>query len=37
MFKKFLKRDHNEFHAKVKKIRSDNETKFNDTQVEEYL
>jgi hypothetical protein len=37
VLKKFLKRVKNEFEAKVKKIRSDSETKFKNTQVEEYL
>jgi hypothetical protein len=37
VLKKFLKRDQNEFYAKVKKIRSGNRTKFKNTQVEEYL
>jgi hypothetical protein len=33
----FLKRDQNEFNAKVKKIRSDNGFEFKSTQVEDYL
>jgi transposase InsO family protein len=37
VLKKFLNRAQNEFDAKVKKIRSDNGTEFNNTQVEEYL
>jgi hypothetical protein len=37
VLKKFLKRAQNEFDAKVKKIRNDNETNFKNTQVEEYL
>jgi transposase InsO family protein len=37
MLKKFLKRAQNEFDAKVKKIRSDNGSKFKNTQVEDYL
>jgi hypothetical protein len=37
VLKKFLKRAQNEFDAKVKKIRSDNNTEFNNTQVEEFL
>jgi nitrogenase subunit NifH len=37
MLKKFLKRAQNEFIAKVKKIRSDNDTEFKNTQVEEFL
>jgi transposase InsO family protein len=37
VLKKFLKRAQNEFDAKIKKIRSDNDTKFKNTQVEDYL
>jgi transposase InsO family protein len=37
VLKKFLKRAQNEFDAKVKKIRSDNDTEFKNTQVEDYL
>jgi hypothetical protein len=37
VLKKFLKRAQNEFDAKVKKIRSDNDSKFKNTQVEDYL
>jgi transposase InsO family protein len=37
VLKKFLKRAQNKFDAKVKKIRSDNGSKFKDTQVEDYL
>jgi transposase InsO family protein len=37
VLKKFLKRAQNEFDSKVKKIRSDNEIEFKNTQVEEYL
>jgi transposase InsO family protein len=37
VLKKFLKRAQNEFDAKVKRIRSDNDTKFKNTQVENYL
>jgi transposase InsO family protein len=37
VLKKFLKRVHNEFDVKVKRIRSDNSTKFKNTQVEDYL
>jgi hypothetical protein len=37
MLKKFLKRAQNEFDAKVKRIRSDNDTEFKNTQVEDYL
>jgi transposase InsO family protein len=35
--KRFLRRAQNEFELKVKKIRSDNGSKFNNLQVEEYL
>jgi hypothetical protein len=34
---KLLKRVQNEFDVKVKKIRSDNSTKFKNTQVEDFL
>jgi transposase InsO family protein len=37
VLKKFLKRAQNEFDAKVKRIRSDNGTKFKNTQVEYFL
>jgi transposase InsO family protein len=37
VLKKFLKRAKNKFDAKVKKIRSDNGSKFKNTQVEDYL
>jgi transposase InsO family protein len=37
VLKKFLKRAQNEFDAKVEKIRSDNGTKFKNTQVEDFL
>jgi transposase InsO family protein len=37
LLKKFLRRTQNEFDAKVKKIRSDNGTKFKSTQVEDFL
>jgi hypothetical protein len=37
VLKTFLKRAQNEFDANVKKIRSDNGTEFNNTQVKEYL
>jgi transposase InsO family protein len=37
VLKKFLKRAQNEFDDKVKKIRSDNGSKFKNTQVEDYL
>jgi hypothetical protein len=37
VLKKFLKRAQHEFDAKVKRIRSDNGTKFKNTQVEDYL
>jgi hypothetical protein len=33
----FLRRAQNEFELKVKKIRSDNPSEFNNLQVEEYL
>jgi hypothetical protein len=35
--KKFIRRDQNEFELKVKNIRSDNGSKFRNTQVEEFL
>jgi hypothetical protein len=34
---KLFKRAQNEFDAKVKKIRSDNDTEFKNTQVEDFL
>jgi hypothetical protein len=37
VLKKFMKRAQNEFNAKVKKIRSDNDTEFKNTQVKDYL
>jgi hypothetical protein len=37
VLKKFLRRAQNEFDAKVKRIRSDNDTEFKNTQVEDYL
>jgi transposase InsO family protein len=37
VLKKFLIRAQNEFDAKVKKIRSDNDTEFKNTQVEDFL
>jgi transposase InsO family protein len=37
VLKKFLKRAHNEFDTKVKKIKSDNDTEFKNTQVEDFL
>jgi transposase InsO family protein len=37
VLKKFLRRAQNEFDAKVKKIRSDNDTKFKNTQVKDFL
>jgi transposase InsO family protein len=37
VLKKFLKRAQNKFDAKVKRIRSDNDTEFKNTQVEDYL
>jgi hypothetical protein len=37
VLKKFLRRAQNEFDVKVKKIRSDNDTEFKNTQVDEFL
>jgi transposase InsO family protein len=37
VLKKFLSLAQNEFDAKVKKIRSDNDTEFKNTQVEDFL
>jgi transposase InsO family protein len=37
VLKKFLRRAQNEFDAKVKKIRSDNDTEFKNNQVEDFL
>jgi transposase InsO family protein len=37
VLKKFLRRTQNKFDVKVKKIRSDNGTKFKNTQVEDFL
>jgi hypothetical protein len=37
VLKKFFKMAQNEFDAKVKKIRSDNNSEFKKTQVEDYL
>jgi hypothetical protein len=37
VLKKFLRRAQNEFDAKVKKIRSDNDTEFKTTRVEDFL
>jgi transposase InsO family protein len=37
VLKKFLRRAQNEFDVKVQKIRSDNDTKFKNTQVEDFL
>jgi hypothetical protein len=37
MLKEFLRRTQNEFDDKVKKIRSNNDTKFKNTQVEDFL
>jgi hypothetical protein len=37
VLKKFLKRAQNEFDAKVKRIRSDNDTEFKNTEVKDYL
>jgi transposase InsO family protein len=37
VLKKFLRMTQNEFDAKVKKIRSDNDTEFKNTQIEDFL
>jgi transposase InsO family protein len=37
VLKKFLRRAQNEFDAKVKKIRSDNDTELKNTQLEDFL
>jgi hypothetical protein len=37
MLNKFLRRTLNKFDVKVKKIRSDNDTEFKNTQVEDFL
>jgi hypothetical protein len=37
VLKKFLKGVQNEFDAKVKRIRSDNDAEFKNTQVDDYL
>jgi transposase InsO family protein len=37
VLKKFLRRAQNKFDVKVKKIRSDNDTEFKNTQVEDFL
>jgi hypothetical protein len=37
VLKKFLRRAQNEFGTKVNKIRSDNDTEFKNTQVEDFL
>jgi hypothetical protein len=37
VLKKFLKRAQSEFDAKVKKIKSNNDSEFKNTQVEDYL
>jgi transposase InsO family protein len=37
VLKNFLRRTQNEFYAKVKKIRSDNDTEFKNTQVENFI
>jgi hypothetical protein len=37
VLKKFLRRAQNRFHAKVKKVSSDNNTEFKNTQVEDFL
>jgi transposase InsO family protein len=36
VLKKFLRRAPNEFHLRIKKIRSDNGSEFKNTQVEDY-
>jgi hypothetical protein len=37
VLKKFLRRAQNEFDVKVKKIRSNNDTEFKNTEVEDFL
>ncbi|XP_004963733.1 uncharacterized protein LOC101782529 [Setaria italica] len=37
IFKKFATRTQNEFEVKIKRVRSDNSTKFKNTNIEEYL
>jgi transposase InsO family protein len=37
MLKKFLRRAQNEFDAKINNIRSDNDTEFKNTQIEDFL
>jgi hypothetical protein len=37
VLEKFLRRTQNKFDVKVKKIRSDNDTEFKNTQVEDFL
>jgi transposase InsO family protein len=37
VLKKFLRKTQNEFDVKIKKIRSDNDTEFKNTQVEDFL
>jgi hypothetical protein len=37
VLKKFLRREQNKFDTKVQKIRSDNDTEFNNTQVEDFI
>jgi hypothetical protein len=37
VIKKLLRRAQNEFEVKIKKIRSDNDTKFKNSQVEDFL
>jgi hypothetical protein len=37
VLKKFLRMTQNEFDAKVKKIRSDNDSEFKNTQIEDFL
>ena len=37
IFKKFARRAQNEFDVKIKRVRSDNETEFKNTNIEEFL
>jgi transposase InsO family protein len=37
VLKKFLRRAQNEFDVKIKKIRSNNDTEFKNTQIEDFL
>jgi hypothetical protein len=37
VLKKFLRREQNEFDTKIKKIRSNNDTEFKNTQLEDFL